>query len=568
MNITKVYGFLIVGFVLLGLLNSCSNEEDCLYPNNKSEIEQDIMLQKRGTSLPKLQTYPLQATQKEQTRGISDNGELIGNSDILLGYSYSVGDSFLGNMENVRFPVLNLDKIKSKYPTAITRKQLTTSSDESFTYNGMSRYEEKSQISKTVKTGFSLNLGIFKIGREKKLTELFKSNFNSTVNCVCGELNIEVKNGQYELLATESKRKDYIRECLTSTFQTDLYRGTIGNLLDSYGHFVLRSYITGGKAMALYVGQSTSFNTSEEREKALDKDISASFSWKSDSASGNLTFGKNNGSGSSQTYSTVNTKVYIKTFGGTPTYQVSVGPTDLKSLSVDLTAWRNSLTNKSTNTLIDITSGTGDGEGGLYPLSDFVIEKNFRYRMDDTTLGLLDPVSDILYPRFEIVKVLARTTSSGEQLYEIAPVLNTRQGDKIVLSNGAYLTASDSELRANNNNQTMMNKVQEIFAQKKTIFTDLEFTTNYSTKYNPDVRKPLVIRLDGFDESKMSVFKDSVSKMTYICNPSKKIALAYKEDEEYGDYIPMFYGIQKWVDSLPTLNSSLPIIHTYTIIGL
>lgn len=307
---------------------------------------------------------------------------------------------------------------------------------------------------------------------------------------------------------------------------------------------------------------------SKDDSGCLNKDINASFSWKSNSASGNLSFGKNDGSSTTQEYETQNTKVYIKTFGGSPLYQAAVGPRDLNTLSVDLSAWLNSLNDKSTNTLIDITSGLKEEECGLYPMSDFVLEKNFRYRMDDTTLGLLESLTDVVDPRFEIVKVLARISSTGEKLYEVAAVLNTRQGDKIVLSDGTYKNAPDSELRANNSNQTMMNRVQEIFAQKKTVFQGLEFSTNYSTTYNPDVRKPLCIRLDGFDENKMAFYADPKSNMRYIYDSSKKIAFAYNEDEEYGDYVLDYYGIRDWVESLPKRSTSMMILQNYTIIGL
>ncbi len=146
--------------------------------------------------------------------------------------------------------------------------------------------------------------------------------------------------------------------------------------------------------------------------------------------------------------------------------------------------------------------------------------------------------------------------------------MNTRQGDKIVLSDGTYKNAPDSELRANNSNQTMMNRVQEIFAQKKTVFQGLEFSTNYSTTYNPDVRKPLCIRLDGFDENKMAFYADPKSNMRYIYDSSKKIAFAYNEDEEYGDYVLDYYGIRDWVESLPKRSTSMMILQNYTIIGL
>lgn len=471
-------------------------------------------------------------------------------------------------MENVKFPILDLDKIKSKYPTSITRKQLNSTDNYTFSYNGMSRYEANSQVSKTVKAGFGLNLGLFKVGREKKMTELFKSSYSSESNRVYGELNLEIKGSQYELLTTADKRKVYARECLSETFLTDLYRGTIGNLIDTYGPFVLRSYITGGKATALYSGKSAKGTSSESREKGLTNDINASFTWKSNSASGNLSFGKNTGSGSSSQYETQETEIYLETFGGDPAHRVIVAPQKLENLSVDLSPWLNSLSNRNTYTIIDITSGFKEGEGGLYPMSDFVLEKNFRFRMDDTTNGFLESLVEVQDPRIEIVKVLARVTSSGEKLYEIAAILNTRQGDKIVLSDGTYAKASDLELRMNNNKQTMMAKVQEIFAQKKTIFQGLTFSTNYNTIYNPDVRKPLCIRMDGFDEGNMALFEDPKSNMRYIYDSSKKIAFSYLYDPEYEDEVLDYYGIREWVGSLPKRKISMMMLQNYTIIGL
>lgn len=550
------------------LMYSCSNEEntECL---GKSVGEENIILQNRLSTVPKAKTFPFKALSVgKDTKSISDSGSIIGDSDILLGYSYTIGNSIMGDIENAKFPVLDLEKVKSKYPTSVTRKQLNSTANYSFAYNGMSRYETQSQVSKTVKTGFSLNLGLFKIGREKKMTELFKSSSSYGSNCVYGELNLEVKGGQYELLATTDKRKIYARECLSQTFLTDLYRGAIGNLINVYGPFVLRSYIAGGKATALYAGKSVDGSTSESRENGLSKDINASFEWKSNSTSGNLSFGKNNGSGSSSQYETKETEIYIQTFGGDPNYQAIVGPRDLENLSVDLSSWLNSLNDRNTYTIIDITSGTQEDECGLYPMSDFVLEKNFRYRMDDTTNGFLESYDEVQDPRFEIVKVLARTTSAGEKLYEVAAVMNTRQGDKIVLSDGSYINATDADLRANNDNQTMMNKVQEIFAKKKTVFQGMEFRTNYSTTYNPDVRKPLCVRMDGFDEDKMALYEDQNSRMRYIYDSSKKIAFSYLYDEEYEDYVLDYYGIRNWVESLPKRSISMMILQNYTIIGL
>lgn len=82
------------------------------------------------------------------------------------------------------------------------------------------------------------------------------------------------------------------------------------------------------------------------------------------------------------------------------------------------------------------------------------------------------------------------------------------------------------------------------------------------------MRKPLCIRLDGFDENKMAFYADPKSNMRYIYDSSKKIAFAYNEDEEYGDYVLDYYGIRDWVESLPKRSTSMMILQNYTIIGL
>lgn len=562
---------IVITFIsMLAVLCSCSNDDNVTSLRDSSMPIGDIILQERAQSLPNVTSKQYTTLRMARTRGTTESN-LVGDTEDMLGYSYSVGNSILGSMENVKFPVLDLQKIKIKYPTSVVRKQVNSTSNYAFSYNGMDRYESNSQISKTVKTGFSLNVGLFKIGREKKMTELFKSSSSNETNRVYGELNIELIGGQYELLSTVDKRKIYARECLSPTFLTDLYRGTIGNLIGTYGPFVLRSYLTGGKAFALYSGNSSKGTTSESRERGLTTDINASVSWKtksaSASASASLSFGKNTGSGSSSAYETTGTEVYIQTFGGNPTYQAVSGPQKLDGLSVDLSAWFNSL-RRENYTLIDITSRLQDEECGLYPLSDFVLEKNFRYRFDDTTNGFLESLTDVLEPKIQITRVLARVLPSGEKLYEVAAVLNTRQGDKIVLSDGQYVSQPVEELRQNENSQVMKEKIQSIFSNFKRIFKDIQFAANYTASYNPDERKPLCIRMDGFNPNKMYVYEDPNSRMVYIYDSSKKIAFSYLNDEEYGDYVLDYYGIRDWVESLPKRKFSMMILQNYTIIGL
>lgn len=83
-------------------------------------------------------------------------------------------------------------------------------------------------------------------------------------------------------------------------------------------------------------------------------------------------------------------------------------------------------------------------EEGLYPMSDFVLERNFQRRFDDTSKEILLPVTRLYTPSITIARVLTKTSASGESLYDVAAVLTTRQGDQIVLSKS---NATDAELR-------------------------------------------------------------------------------------------------------------------------
>lgn len=71
-----------------------------------------------------------------------------------------------------------------------------------------------------------------------------------------------------------------------------------------------------------------------------------------------------------------------------------------------------------------------------------------------------------------------------------------------------------------------------------------------------------------YDETLWGNYADPKSNMRYIYDSSKKIAFAYNEDEEYGDYVLDYYGIRDWVESLPKRSTSMMILQNYTIIGL
>lgn len=556
---------IVISIALLSLSAVSCNNEDFLSSEFKEDGQEEIIvIQKRDPKLPpKSVTKPI--ADEVLMRSTNENGAVIGNSDALLGYSYSVGNSILGDYKNVGSPVVNVNKVKEYSADYISSKVLNSFVTERFSYSDYNDYESKLSETKKVSTGFSLNLGVFKIGRKKTTENTFNSEITSSDKAVYGELNMLYYNSSFELNSTT--RKFYARECLSPEFQKSLYSAPIGDLLTYYGGYVLTGYMTGGKAFALFAGKMGDDNTSSSVESTMDKAIDASATWQKDSISsisGSCNFGKYKGNGSytaeSLGFSILQTKLWL--YGGRPVGLTMNCADNWDNVSLNLDSWVESLSNPDTHAIIDLM------EDGLYPLSEFVLEENFKRRIDGTLLELYPKYPTFVTPYIEIARVFERYSSSGDALYDIAAVLTTRQSDKIVLRTGEAANASDTELRRNEDADVFKQKAMAI-AQAKQAFYDLEIRINTSERLNPAIGKPLCIDLGNIDESSMCVYSNPRTGIHFIYDKSKKIAFSYLVDDLDGDWILDEYGIRDWVESLDTKSISLTTIaNSYKIIGL
>lgn len=545
------------------LFAACSNDiNDVSHFSANGDLgtESNIILQERNPNLPKA------VTKKPVKTRSSISGE-IGNSDTFLGHAYNlVGGSFvLGDFTNVNNQVVDLDAIKAYDQTYVMGKQLLNNETTVFAYSNFDRYQYNSTITKKVKSGFSINLKILSFGKQKTTSEVFKSIIDNTSQSAYGELSINFKNSEFTLQASEASRKLYARQFLTKSFIRSLYGSPIASVLDSYGDFVLTGYDTGGKAYATYLGKTTDNINSEGKETAMTQKIEASLNWKGNSASGDLGFTGGNNHSATTVFKDSATYIYIKTLGGKRDgSEASLKAVALKDINVDLTSWMRSLSDVSTHTMVDIA------DQGLSPMSDFVLEKNFKQRFDDTFNGVLEKKTELVYyPYIEIVRVFVRSNSSYEPLYDVAAVLITRQGDRIILSDGKASSATDDELRENANSAVFLKKVENIAAEKSKLFSsNIEISYNAKTKLNPILRSPLCIDLAGFNEKNFYKFYNAKTSMEYIYDPSTRLCFSYFVDDG-DDGVLDVYGIRDWAESLPARNISMAFLaNSYQIIGL
>ena len=532
------------------LFAACTNEMTGPQAGIESGDQKEVVLQERASYLPT--EWTVEKKSKPATRSVQSVEEYIGRS-------YDVGNTILGDPDNVRLPVLDYEKIKSR----VISDFAGTTEIASYAYADYDRYEENVLETKKVSSGFSLNLLIFKFGRQKETTETFKSQTIDENRQVFGEVGIEVRDKAYQISTTSATLKNLAANALSEDFKFDLYFAPMVEVLDNYGPFVITGYYSGGRATAMYYGYTEDSTTSENREKDMLKNIDASFAWgsqKKDSLKSvglDFGFGTDNGSGETLTTSLVESYMQVKTQGGDKNLQCNTQADEIKNMSIDMSAWLNSLNDESTHTLIGIR------DGGLTGLNSFMLEENLNRRMQDTHLGHLN-VDAFLEPYIEIGRVYVRATSSGEKLYKIAPILNTRQGDKIVLNSDGDVQLTDEELRKNSDNDYFMTQSQAIAAEKGQYYK-CAITANPNLRVMPLLRVPLCIELDEIDENRMCKFFNEENNMWYIYDPVGLTAYSFYLD----DFVLDMYGMREWVESLPTKSISMVNLYMrYTIIGL
>jgi hypothetical protein len=158
---------LLFSLIILSTV-SCSNEEEMDYiPQESSkETKSEIILQARDPQLPRI--WSKKTIPRITTRGsFTDAADFLGSS-----YAIENGTSIIGDFSNAKFPIVNMEKLLERYPSYRVAKELRTTSTEAMSYASFERLETTSSYTKTFKMGFSLNIGPFKMGRTKTITDI------------------------------------------------------------------------------------------------------------------------------------------------------------------------------------------------------------------------------------------------------------------------------------------------------------------------------------------------------------------------------------------------------------
>ena len=529
---------------------SCTNDienPDIIPTNNGQNTEGNIILQERNPNLP-LPLIKKFILNKPQTRN-----SVSGEDRTFLGYSYKIknGDYIQGSINSLGFPIIDIDSIRKYRPSYLQEKLITVTETNIFTYNNLDKYLYDSRFGKKVSSEFTFNPKVFATEKKEAITKLFGNIEKATY----GELEVSFLNH------LPSSRLWYISQFQNHIFTNILYNAPMASILNEFGEFILTDYFTGGKVYALFASKAKEGTTAQQKEDDMYTSINTSVINLNNATSINLGFNGSNFDATT-TFKSTDTYLDMKTFGGEVSQSVAIN-TKVSNINIDLTPWRYSLKDMANNTMIDIA------DNSLYPLSAFVLEQNFKQRLDDTFNEILPANKELVPPRIEIVRVLARTTPSNEALYDVAAVLVTRQTDRIILSDAMTSSATDEELRKNENNEVFIQKVEKIATEKSKFFSsDIEISYNKDTKLNPTLKSPLSIELTGFNERNFYRFYYEKTNIEYIYDPATHLCLSYYINKG-DDRILDIYGIRNWIESLPEKKISITTLaNSYKIIGL
>lgn len=559
------YYLLITSIFLLG---ACSDnidikKESSVIQKNETD-EGNIIIQKRDPNLPEVLTKKI--TLDKMTRSLNTNITYD-----YLGYGYKLldGNFIAGDFDNVTTSILNLNKIKDYDNSYIDTKPLIDNIETSVAYSNHEEFYHSEYEKKISDTGFNLNLGIFSFGHKRHKEDFFSSFYMSNHDQVFGELNITFYYNKHQLQFSSGTQKLFARQFLQKSFIRSLFSGTIGSTLNSYGDFVVLGYYTGGEAHGEYMANTDKNIDSYKKEHALNQSMHMSVNFKKnpkDSISASLSYNGHDGKSDSIFMDSEHTYVFLKTLGGDQSDHASLSATiKLQDLKIDLSAWRKSLKDQSLHTMVGIM------DQGIAPLSSLVLEINFKQRFENTINGYLEKRNELCTPSLVIEKYIARSGRIGSQkiLYDIAPILTTRQGDKIILADGTAKNATDEELIQNGDDVVFMNKVKNISAEISQYFSSqIEISYNKTKYLVPKNIDPLCIVVPEFNPTRFKKFYYEPTNMEYLYDPQTKICFSFFADE--GDESTLdLYGLGEWGSTLPEQRISIATLaNSYTIIGL
>lgn len=572
----------------LFLTTSCSVDKDASILV-VSESQGDIIHAERRTPIP-------QRSQRSNLRSLTPDAPDVRLLPYnALGAVHSVGNGFIahplniGNGEVININSLLSDNITSKF---MFNSEPGFTSSEFVVHTDFESLQEKVTKTKKVTSGFKLNLGLFSIGQHTTYNKTFHSDIKTDKNHRWSNVDLYYYAKRIGIEKTDASLQSISYRNLSDAFLFSIYTYPISNYIKEKGFLVVTDFFVGGRLSALVDYSSTGNTNIENNDRDIDLKINGAFGWGPDSlmkgvnvakdainnTSLKIGYYKKNQNGKTQIRNDENLFARINVYGGKQSGKIPNSVIDLKTASIDVSDWYESLSDPKNHKFIDVA------DGGLVGIDKFMLETNFKYRVSMTLSGRLPYKTSLDIPYVEIRNVSGDLLSSdgGWELVGITAagtILHTRQGDDIILINKDFQERLNDDSfeeedtlreRYKKDTKSLVDNLKKIF--KCEIKSD-EYNYNKVLDRTEFLDVGLYVRLNfSFDKNKVYKYKNTKTNMWYIYDPEGRTALSYYDDPYDDDddtFITDMYGLTDWVDSLTEKKISIKTIATsYRIIGL
>lgn len=364
--------FFVVLSVVASIFSSCNS--DVLDSCNESFDESFTLCEKCNETWD-----PYVYHSKLKTR--SNDITLITNSEY-LGFSWKLDTYPIEDSMNLGYRVVNTAAFIKQYPSYFNRARNNAIESSYFSFTNFDEYISKSSYSKKIHGGLDIHFLGISICNKHNHTSTFSQSFLSDEKSVFGELNINIRDSIYRMQYS-SLINTKLRNYLDPVFVEELHNTHPYEFYLNYGPFVLREFAVGGKAIALYAGIHKSNSNESIRTSDMNSEIESSFNIFKDKdlSNSSLIFGRGHTSSDSYVSNFTSSKLAVKTLGGNAIVSSFSIPQDISSVSIDLTSWLNTLDNYGVNDLCEF------GNGGLIPITDFILENNIKRSINEYIKG-------------------------------------------------------------------------------------------------------------------------------------------------------------------------------------
>lgn len=524
------------------LFTSCENNTHQSLSDYQENSLSDFH-QKRNPDIPTI-NYEQYAHRSPIAQSSSNDLGFIG----WLGRTVKLNTFPVESMENLYFPIIDIERYFQDHPTSIIQVPILNSVYSAHSFSTFEEYYESSNTASTINAGIDLGVGanIFNFNASTSFINSFSITNTNVSEYVYGVLSIDLLKDKYSLSLSDNDLSTIIRGYLYDSFVENIYFSVPHNLLNNYGYFVTKDIITGGRLEMLYAAHkqsNSSTNTSsEELEVSLETTIMGMVS-----ANGSYQINGRDSIYNNQLFSEVS--IAYKLLGGNATLGEFSLPEDAEDFSLNTYAWEQSMQNADNYVISKYPNNS------LVPIYTFIEEDNLKLKYQNILVGQGSLLTSLSVPNIQITVTDGLLMMKNKKLCK--SFIYTRFGDEILLNS---MIIDDNPL-------VIRNVVGLEFERLQEIFPDIEINS-YNDYHTGKPGGITVYSGCEFDVDSLTKYFDNVTGKTYLLttiqSSGKKVAyVLYNQD------IIDEYTFNDIITQVPATDKSLAYIKSqYELIAL